>query len=161
MNGEVEVNQELAGQLHAAVIALLRWGSRPAVREQLWPGGQSFVPTPTDAWLLEALASSAPARLTTLARWQGVDKSTMTLQVRRLLTAGLVERTPDPSDGRASLVRLTTDGQQVLDRVQRSGTALLAQQLAGWSEADRAELTDLLGRFAADLSIEREEPGAG
>lgn len=152
------MNQELAGQLHAAVVALLRWASRPAVREQLWPDHGSFEPNPTDAWLLDALAARGPVRLTALARWQGVDKSTITLQVRRLVAAGLVERTPDSTDGRAILVGLTTEGHALRERLRQAGSRLLTEQLADWSSADLAELAGLLGRFAADLRSGDEAP---
>jgi DNA-binding MarR family transcriptional regulator len=47
-------------------------------------------------------------RLGELARRARLSKQTMTELVRRLERDGLVERRPDPSDGRASLVYLTS-----------------------------------------------------
>lgn len=148
-----DVNAELAERLQQAVAAVLRWASRPAVRDRLWPGDLSFVPTPTDVWLLDLLADEGAARMTVLARRQGVDKSTITLQVKRLMAAGLVQRSPDPSDGRASLVGVTDAGERVRIRVRRAGSDLLAEQLTDWSAEDRAAFVELLGRFAADLSV--------
>lgn len=145
------MNQELANQLHTAVFALLRWTSRPAVRDQLFPGADGFVPSPTDVWLLDALATGGPTRMSALAAWQGVDRSTMTLQVRRLTTAGLVARHSDPSDGRAALVELTPRGRVTLEEVRRAGAKLLTERLADWPASDRAALTGLLARFAAEL----------
>ena len=147
-----DANAELAERLQQAVAAVLRWASRPAVRDRLWPGDLSFVPTPTDVWLLDLLADEGAARMTALARRQGVDKSTITLQVKRLMAAGLVQRSRDPSDGRAALVGVSEAGERVRMRVRRAGSELLAEHLADWSAADRAVFVELLGRFAADLS---------
>ena len=44
----------------------------------------------TDAWLLGRITDTGPVRLSALADWQEVDRSTMTTQVRRLERLGLV-----------------------------------------------------------------------
>ena len=53
-------------------------------------------------------------RLGTLAERAQVAKQTATALVDRLERAGYVERVPDPSDGRARLVRLTPRAQDAL-----------------------------------------------
>lgn len=49
-------------------------------------------------------------RITELAERAGVTKQTAGALIEQLATAGYVTRTPDPADGRARLVRLTTKG---------------------------------------------------
>lgn len=53
-------------------------------------------------------------RLTVLAERAQIAKQTATALVDKLERAGYVERVPDPSDGRARLVRLTARAEQVL-----------------------------------------------
>ena len=51
------------------------------------------------------------SRLTDLAEQAQVTKQTASLLVTALEREGLVERVPDPADGRASLIRFTRRGQ--------------------------------------------------
>ncbi|KAE8765420.1 MarR family winged helix-turn-helix transcriptional regulator [Georgenia thermotolerans] len=147
-------------QLHSAFLALLRWTSRSAVRTRLWTGDGVEL-TPTDAWLIDALAAHGPMRVTTLAGWQGVDKSTVTPQVRRLERAGLVDRRPDPEDGRASLLTLSAHGREVRERVRAAGGQALSRSLASWDDADRRALAELLIRFVATVEQAEGDEAAG
>jgi DNA-binding MarR family transcriptional regulator len=148
-------------QIHSAFLALLRWASRSAVRARLWTGGGVDL-TPTDGWLLEALAVHGPMRVTTLAAWQGVDKSTVTPQVRRLEQAGLVDRRPDPDDGRAALLTLSALGREVREQVRAAGGQALAAALASWDDGDRRALAELLTRFAETVGhAEGDDAGPG
>lgn len=66
-------------------------------------------------------------RLTELAEQAQVTKQTATALVDRLEAAGYVERVPDPSDGRARLVRLT-DRAQTLMPVARGEEQQIEQE---------------------------------
>jgi DNA-binding MarR family transcriptional regulator len=75
-------------------------------------------------------------RLTVLAERAQIAKQTATALVDRLERAGYVERVPDPSDGRARLVRLTARAQEVLpvaraeeDRIEAEWRAHLGPEL--------------------------------
>jgi DNA-binding MarR family transcriptional regulator len=107
---------------------------------------------------VEALAEQGPMRVTALAVWQGVDKSTVTPQVRRLEQAGLVDRSPDPADGRAFRLTLSAKGESVREQVRRSGANVVEEQMATWSEQDRRTFATLLSRFAAGL--DEAQPGS-
>ena len=144
---------DVGARLQQAFWLLLRWGSRASVRAQFLSGELGRSLTPTDVWIVEVLAERGPMRLTALAAWQGVDKSTVTPQVRRLERAGLVVRTADPQDGRAVLLSLSDDGQGVRDRFRRAGAAVLEDRLSSWGEEDRRVLADLLGRFVEGLDV--------
>lgn len=138
-------------RVQVALAALVWWLSRAGVRQRFWAGKDVDL-SPTDAWLLEALHAAGPMRVSALAAWQGVDKSTVTPQVRRLEKAGLVDRAADPGDGRASLLRLSPQGEEVRTNVRTSGAALLEEHLAVFDDAERRAFADLLSRFAAGLS---------
>jgi DNA-binding MarR family transcriptional regulator len=146
-----EPHGELAEELQVALTRVLRWASRAGVRGRWLARDVTEGLTSTDAWLVEALAERGPMRVTALADWQGVDKSTVTPQVRRLERAGLVDRAPDPDDGRASRLTLSAKGEAVREQVRRSGAGVIEEQMASWSEEDRRSFARLLGRFAAGL----------
>jgi DNA-binding MarR family transcriptional regulator len=131
--------------LERCVSALLRWSTRAEVQRSMRAGRTPL--SPTDVWLLCRLVDDGPSRLSELAAWQSVDKSTMTTQVGRLERQALVSRRPDPSDRRAVLVRATPKGR----RLQRSNV-VVAQRVfdglvADWPEADKEELARLLTRL--------------
>ncbi len=72
------------------------------------PGG------PRGYHVLSASASAEPCTQQALGRRVGVDRSVMTYLVDDLVTAGLVERRPDPVDRRARQVVITAAGRERL-----------------------------------------------
>lgn len=68
-----------------------------------------FEVTVAQARLAQRIASDG-SRLTDLADQAQVTKQTASLLVAALEREGLVERVPDPADGRARLIRLTGKG---------------------------------------------------
>jgi DNA-binding MarR family transcriptional regulator len=76
-----------------------------------------------------------------------VSSGAMTNRLRRLEEAGLVERIPDPRDGRSLLVALTGKGHDLIDRAVEAHTANEHRLLAALAPEDRAALTDLLRRL--------------
>src|SRR3712207_7266080 len=84
------------------------------------------------------LFRSEGSRLTELADRAQVTKQTASLLVAALEREGLVERVPDPSDGRAQLIRLSARGREaathamhVVRGVEREWTEHLGEELAG------------------------------
>jgi len=130
-----------------AVGALARWASREDVRKRLHAG---FDLPQTAWWLLQRVADE-PSRGSDLAQWQGVDPSTITPQMQRLATAGLVERRRDPDDGRAFVWVATDRGQTALRTGQAAGALVFEEIIGEWSARDREAFLKALERFAGDL----------
>jgi len=65
--------------------------------------------------LLSALDDSDPTMVGELAEFMGVTASTMSLNLKRLESAGLVTRDRDPADRRVMNVRLTARGRSTRD----------------------------------------------
>ncbi|MEQ4720619.1 MarR family transcriptional regulator [Nonomuraea sp. B19D2] len=64
--------------------------------------------------VLDTLASGgSPMRLTDLTKTEQVSQPAITQLVTRLERDGLVERRPDPSDGRAVLIHITEAGRRI------------------------------------------------
>ena len=95
------------------------------------------------------------ARMSDLAGVLGLDLSTVSRQIRALEDLGLLRRTPDPDDRRASLLEPTEAGQALVADVKSAFSELIEAALADWSERDRRTLTNLLTRLAGDLRPER------
>lgn len=63
--------------------------------------------------VLDTLAVSGPKRLTELVGTEQISQPGLTQLVTRLERDGLVERRPDPADGRAVLIHITDSGREV------------------------------------------------
>ncbi|MBC2904378.1 MarR family transcriptional regulator [Streptomyces sp. PSKA01] len=63
--------------------------------------------------VLDTLAVSGPKRLTELVTTEQISQPGLTQLVTRLERDGLVERRPDPTDGRAVLVHITDNGRKI------------------------------------------------
>jgi DNA-binding MarR family transcriptional regulator len=75
------------------------------------------------ARVLARIKDNGPCRISDLAVQERSSQPTITNHIKRLESAGLVERTLDPSDARAWLIDLTALGRQrLLDIRNRLGT---------------------------------------
>ncbi|MHB1056709.1 MAG: MarR family winged helix-turn-helix transcriptional regulator [Rhodanobacter sp.] len=76
---------------------------RRRLREQINLGGLPW----SQISAIGHLERDGPATVTTLARAEGMRPQSMGANVAALLAAGLVRGTPDPADGRRTLLSLT------------------------------------------------------
>jgi DNA-binding MarR family transcriptional regulator len=101
--------------------------------------------------IMAQLADEGPQRLGALAGAFGLDPSTITRQVQALEEAGLAARTTDTTDRRASILDLTDEGREVLQRTRAHRRRRLRQVMSSWDEADRVEFARLLEQFNASV----------
>lgn len=95
-----------------------------------------------------------PARPSEVAARIHSDISTVSRQASTFAQEGLIERLPDPDDGRAQLLCLTAEGADLLTLIRAHREDWLGRLLADWSHEDRCALTRLTGRFAD--AVERQ-----
>ncbi len=100
---------------------------------------------------IENFTSSSGCHGKDLAAACALDPSTISRAVAALVRAGLVVRTADPEDGRASRLAMTASGRQALDEVDRWSDRLLSDALRDWTVEDLNTLAGLLQRFSTDL----------
>ena len=136
--------------VQAALARVLRWTSRRANRQRLY-GAAAQELSQNEVSLLDAVASTGRVRLTDLAAWQGVDKSTITPQVRKLEERGLVVRSDDSADRRAVLLTITPRGRALQRRRARAGAALINKLLQEWPAEEREAFAVYFTRFADQL----------
>ncbi|RMB61328.1 MarR family winged helix-turn-helix transcriptional regulator [Tessaracoccus antarcticus] len=100
---------------------------------------------------LSSGACSEGARLSDLAAMRGFDVSTMSRRVAHLCDSGLLERHPDPQDGRAHLLSLNDAGRHALSAERARRVHLITESLGEWTPEDKSELARLLSRLNDSL----------
>ena len=105
------------------------------VREAMRDAGYDV--TVAQARIAQRIAEDG-TRLTELADRAQVTKQTASLLVAALEREGLVERVPDPDDGRARLIRLSARGREAAQRAMEVVIGVEQE----WTEHLGPELTD-------------------
>ena len=126
---------EVAGRLR---LAMGRLGRRMA------RGHPDAGVTPSRLVALGVLEAAGPLRIGTLAEHLGTSAPTTSRLVDCLHERGLVDRTPDPDDHRATRVGLTPAGAARLQEQRARTTDDLARRIDGLSAAHRAILVAAL-----------------
>ncbi len=111
-------------------VALLR------IQRQLRTRSGSDI-TPSQSSALSRIEQSGPVRLGSLAELEGTTAATMSRVIDSLADRQLIERVPDPDDGRASLVRLSPEGGALLHGLRARYTEALRGALADLSDEEQ------------------------
>lgn len=101
--------------------------------------------------IMARLKDNGPARISQIAREEGIRMPTASNALHQLEQRELVERIRDEHDRRGVRVQLTTLGESELERVGEERTKYLAEMLGTLSEEDLArvgELTDIINKLA-------------
>jgi len=106
--------------------------------------------------LLGRIVAAGPVRLSVLAEDADLDLSTVSRQAAALQTAGLVARTPDAADRRASVIEVTTAGADVYARHKAIWHAALHDLLADWTITERSEFARLFTSFNEKIAAHRD-----
>ena len=143
-----------------AIEMLLRLNASRRVQTE-WAAAAGVTMSQPGFTLLRRIQEHGPLSLTELGRLTHMDAASVTRQVLQLEQAGLVRRDRSERDGRVALVSVTPAGADARARIAKVLDRHLADALAPWSEADREQLAELLGRLVEDLRATRYEPAAG
>lgn len=114
----------------------------------------SFSDYDIEGWAFDVLSalrrSGEPYQLSpsTLLQETLVTSGTMTNRIDRLVTAGWVERLPDPGDRRGVLVRLTADGRATVDSALADLLVKEREILSDLTPAGRRKLASLLRQLS-------------
>jgi len=126
---------ELASHLRLSVIRLSR-----RLRQESGTGL-----TPSQLSALAVVDRRGPLTLGRLAEVEHVAPPTVTRLVLKLVSAGLVERRPDPHDGRVVNLVVTERGRALMEESRRRKTAFLAAGIGRLDSHARQRLVDALG----------------
>jgi DNA-binding MarR family transcriptional regulator len=107
---------------------------------------------PASYLMLSWLADEGPMRASSMVDHFGIDKGAVSRQLQHLVDLGLVERTPDPADGRATLVAASDDAVHRLADVAAHRRKWLDEQLSDWSAEELENFAETLERYNRALS---------
>ena len=136
---------DTASQLRNAIVRTARVLRQDAA-------GESGL-SPTQTAVLASINRCGPLTPSELAEVEHVKRPTMTRTLACLEREGLIERTPDPADGRSALVAVNDAGRERLARSRRRKSAYLARRLR---KLDPEEV-ETLARAAELLDRMRED----
>lgn len=98
--------------------------------------------------LLVGVGRFGPIGVSDLADRVGRDYTTVSRQVAKLESLGLVERRPGTTDKRVTEASITIEGRKMTDAIDRARDKLLGIMLADWSADDIQTLAPLVRRLA-------------
>lgn len=150
------VPDDSIGEIQSALHSLSRALKRGRLHDYLL--GQANVDCDQAglAMLYVLNAAGTSLRLTDVAEQLSIDAPGVTRKAQQLERAGLVSRSQDQADARATRIQATPQGRRMIGRFLAARRAWLASLLSSWPEAEQAEFARLLGRFVDDLRRQLE-----
>lgn len=148
--------QQLPGLDTAGMVVLgrLAEAAQLIARDHLNPLFARFGLQPGEFDVLATLRRSGPPyRLTPTTLYEAamISSGSMTNRLDRLEKAGLVQRLPNPEDGRGTLVGLSEAGLTLIDEAVNAHMANQRRVLAGLDAAEQVQLAGLLEKLLATL----------
>lgn len=148
MQGKADTHlTDAAAQLRLGIV-------RTARRLRQEAAAESSGLTPTSTAALSTIERHGPLTPSELAELEQVKRPTVTRTLGCLERERLIERTPDPGDGRSSLVNVNAAGRERLRRLRGRKNAYLAKRMRDLPAEDVVALE----RAAEILEQMLEEP---
>jgi DNA-binding MarR family transcriptional regulator len=124
------------------LMQLVRAGSEPGL-------------SPLAIELLRAVTEAGEIRASDLANELFVTKTSISRYVNEMLKERLLSQRPDPADGRATLLSVSSAGRRTLAQREARRSRILHELCAGWPDGDVATLTALLQRLNDEIQERR------
>jgi Transcriptional regulators len=102
--------------------------------------------------LLVTIGRKGPIGVVELANQTGRDYTTVSRQVAKLESLGLIVRRPSAADKRVSEASITEQGLEMTARIDAARERIATQLFASWSEEEVQTLVRLLRRFAEEFA---------
>ncbi|MEC3196826.1 MarR family transcriptional regulator [Bacillus cereus] len=106
--------------------------------------------------ILKLLAAEGPLSIRVIAEIFHLNMSTVSRQVRTLESGGLVNRKPEKSDARVSMISMTDDGKNKLETSSKYRCESYMEVLADWSEDEKNIFASLLTRLNRAIEKRRK-----
>lgn len=102
--------------------------------------------------LLIGIGRKGPIGVVELANLTGRDYTTVSRQVAKLESLGLIARRPSKADKRVSEATITEQGLELTAQIDAARERIATELFASWSKGDIQDLARLLRRFTDDFS---------
>ncbi len=102
---------------------------------------------PTARVILRAVDRSGAVRSMAIADATGLSRPVVSRRVASLVDAGYLGTTPDPADGRASLVSIAPAGRRLLDTLDVAGAEVVDELTRAFATGELQTLAELLARL--------------
>lgn len=110
--------------------------------------GRGRQPTRVQWMILRHLQRTGGCSVGQLAERVDVGASAMSQMLDRLEKMGWILRQPDPRDARSRMVRLTPEGEQVVQEVEREWIRRLESPFSQLDPIEQRTLVELMEKFA-------------
>lgn len=150
MNDQVSPSQAE----NAFALAEGLWAIYRKLKRKLREQGEQSNLKPSQVSVLLRLRKDGPATVSSLARAEGMRPQSMSAIITSLLEAGLVTGSPDPNDGRQTLLALSQKCEKLLSdgraATQDWLTTIIQKKLSSQEQETLASAINLLARLIED-----------
>lgn len=141
---------ERFGELHAALLSIVDAMNRPENDKRLI--GEASISLDRALFpLLVRIARLGPIGVVDLAARVGRDYTTVSRQVAKLQSIGLVKRQAGSDDRRVHESVVTAEGKAMIDALDAARERLARTFFSKWNKRDFEELVRLVVRFAEQI----------
>jgi len=109
-------------------------------------------PNPRQFAVLISVFQNPGMSQTALVEASGIDRSTLTEVLRRMIDRDMISRSRTPTDMRANALFLTEDGRKALEGAFEATERVQARILEPLAETDRATAIRILGILAGQVN---------
>jgi DNA-binding MarR family transcriptional regulator len=148
---------DAVGGIESALHSLVRCLKRSRLHEFLLAQARVDADQAGLAILYVLQTEGRALRVTDLAEQLRIDAPAVTRKAQQLERSGLVSRSRDSGDARATRLQLTAAGRRTISRFLAARRKWLNSVLASWPEADQVEFARLLRQFTSDIQCQMGE----
>jgi DNA-binding MarR family transcriptional regulator len=113
---------------------------------------------PGQLFCLKEIAHNDGITQRDLAEKMSVSRPTLTVMLQKMERSGLIERRSDPTDQRFTRIHINPEGTNLHEEMHGIIGEVIAVIAGPLSEADRVELTRLLGAVHDSIELALEKP---
>jgi DNA-binding MarR family transcriptional regulator len=143
---------EPIGEIESALHGLTQALKQARLYEYLLSKARVGVDRAGIALLYALYVENTSLRLTDLAVRLQIEAPAVTRKAQQLERSGLVSRTRDQDDGRATLLQLTKEGHRTIARILEVRREWLNTLVSSWPEAKQLEFARLVRLFTESVN---------